>query len=97
MAETENRTGMVLLTVQQGHAFEAAVAAGKFATFEDAVNASRDALGLTQVGDELYSKEALAHLQTGMEQAARGETIPGEVVMAELDAWLKELDDKNQD
>jgi len=92
-----SQAGMVLLTVQQAHAFEAAVAAGKFASFEDAVNASANDLELTKVGSDLYSKAALVRLQTGIEQAERGEVIPSEEVEAWFDEWQAEINKRTDD
>jgi hypothetical protein len=92
--EKESDFTGVLLSVSEGHAFETAVAEGRFATFEAAVNASADELGLTMVGDRLYSRAALSALQQGMEEASRGEFIPQEEVEAFFDEWQRELDER---
>ena len=92
--EQEPGSAKVLLSVSEGHAFETAVAEGKFSTFEDAVNASAKELGLKLVGDSLYSKEASLALQRGMEEAERGEFVSQEEVEAFFADWQREINER---
>jgi len=93
----EPSSAEVLLSVTEGHAFETAVAEGKFATFEDAVNASAKELGLKLVGDTLYSREALSALQRGMEEAERGEFVSQDEIEAFFVDWEREINERTDD
>ena len=76
----------ITLTPEQQKRLEPAVAAGQFASVEEAVRFAVDQLVVDDLGDLSWAKpyldEARAHI-------ARGESHSVEEVFAETDAWLK--------
>ena len=78
----------ITLTPGQQKRLEAAVAAGQFASVEEAVRFAVDHLVLTDAARDDLSW-AKPYLDEARAQIARGETISLEEVFAETDAWLK--------
>ena len=78
----------ITLTPEQQERLEAAVAAGQFASVEEAVRFAVDHLVLADAarGDLSWVKPYLDEARSSI---ARGETISPEDVFAETDAWLK--------
>jgi Arc/MetJ-type ribon-helix-helix transcriptional regulator len=78
----------ITLTPEQQERLEAAVAAGQFASVEEAVRFAVDHLVLTGAArDDLsWVKPYLDEARTSI---ARGESTSPEAVFAETDAWLK--------
>jgi Arc/MetJ-type ribon-helix-helix transcriptional regulator len=82
------RAMTITLTPEQQKRLEAAVAAGQFASVEDAVRVAVDRLMLDEAeyGDLSWVKP---YLDEARAEIARGETVSMEDVFAETDAWLK--------
>lgn len=78
----------ITLTPGQQKRLEAAVAAGQFASVEEAVRFAVDHMVLTGIEREDLSW-AKPYLDEARAQIARGETVSLEEVFAETDAWLK--------
>jgi len=78
----------ITLTPEQQKRLEAAVAAGRFASVEDAVRLAVDHLVLTDtdLDDLAWAKPYLDEARASI---ARGESVPAQEVFAETDAWLK--------
>ncbi len=78
----------ITLTPEQQQRLEAAVAAGQFASVEEAVRWAVDHFVVTDedLGDLSWAKP---YLDEARAQIARGETVSAEEVFAETDAWLK--------
>jgi Arc/MetJ-type ribon-helix-helix transcriptional regulator len=77
----------ITLTPEQQKRLEAAVAAGQFASVEEAVRWAVDQLVTTDdLGDLSWAKP---YLDEARAEIARGETLSPEEVFAETDAWLK--------
>ena len=78
----------ITLTPDQQKRLEAAVAAGQFASVEEAVRWAVDHFVLTdaEFGDLSWAKP---YLDEARESLARGESLSPEEVFAETDAWLK--------
>lgn len=87
----EDGTPEILISISQSIALKKMVAEGRFASFDEAIAKSSDELKLTKRGDDWYSSDAWEQLQRGMDQADRGELIPGEEVMARFEAVLREI------
>jgi len=78
----------ITLTPEQQKRLEAAVAAGQFASVEEAVRFAVDHLVLSDAERDDLSW-AKPYLDEARAQIARGETVPPEEVFAETDVWLK--------
>jgi Arc/MetJ-type ribon-helix-helix transcriptional regulator len=78
----------ITLTPAQQKRLEAAVAAGQFASVEEAVRFAVDHMVLTDTERDDLSW-AKPYLDEARAQIARGETVSPEEVFAETDAWLK--------
>lgn len=78
----------ITLTPEQQQRLEAAVAAGQFASVEEAVRCAVDRLvGFDlEFGDLSWAKPLLDEARASL---ARGEGISPEQLFAETDAWLK--------
>ena len=76
----------ITLTPEQQKRLEAAVAAGQFASVEEAVRFAVDQLAVDDLGDLSWAKP---YLDEARAQIARGESHSVEEVFAETDAWLK--------
>ena len=76
----------ITLTPEQQKRLEAAVAAGQFASVEEAVRFAVDQLVVDELGDLSWAKP---YLDEARAQIARGESHSVEEVFAETDAWLK--------
>jgi Arc/MetJ-type ribon-helix-helix transcriptional regulator len=78
----------ITLTPEQQRRLEAAVAAGQFASVEEAVRWAVDHILVTEedAGDLSWAKP---YLDEAREAIARGESYSPEEVFAETDAWLK--------
>jgi antitoxin ParD1/3/4 len=76
----------ITLTPEQQKRLEAAVAAGQFASVEEAVRFAVDQLVVDDLGDLAWAKP---YLDEARESIARGESHSVEEVFAETDAWLK--------
>lgn len=78
----------ITLTPEQQRRLEAAVAAGQFASVEEAVRWAVDHIVVTdeELGDLSWAKP---YLDEARAEIARGETVSAEEVFAETDAWLK--------
>jgi Arc/MetJ-type ribon-helix-helix transcriptional regulator len=76
----------ITLTAEQQKRLEAAVAAGQFASVEEAVRFAVDQLAVDDLGDLSWAKP---YLDEARAQIARGESHSVEEVFAETDAWLK--------
>jgi antitoxin ParD1/3/4 len=78
----------ITLTPEQQRQLEAAVAAGQFASVEEAVRWAVDHILVKEedVGDLSWAKPYLDEARAAI---ARGESISPEEVFAETDAWLK--------
>lgn len=78
----------ITLTPNQQKRLEAAVAAGRFASVEEAVRFAVDRLALedAEYGDLSWVKP---YLDEARAEIARGETVSMEEAFAETDAWLK--------
>ncbi len=76
----------ITLTPEQQSWLEAAVAAGQFASVEDAVRCAVDRMVIEEYGDLSWAKP---YLDEARAQIARGETVSAAEVFAETDAWLK--------
>jgi Arc/MetJ-type ribon-helix-helix transcriptional regulator len=76
----------ITLTPEQQKRLEAAVAAGQFASVEEAVRFAVDQLVVDELGDLSWAKP---YLDEARAQIARGESLSVEEVFAETDAWLK--------
>ncbi len=76
----------ITLTPEQQKRLEAAVAAGQFASVEEAVRFAVDQLVVDDLGDLSWAKP---YLDEARAQIARGESHSLEEVFAETDAWLK--------
>jgi Arc/MetJ-type ribon-helix-helix transcriptional regulator len=79
----------ITLTPEQQKRLEAAVAAGQFASVEEAVRWAVDQLAVDDLGDLSWAKP---YLDEARAQIARGESHSVEEVFAETDAWLKKRD-----
>jgi antitoxin ParD1/3/4 len=78
----------ITLTPEQQKRLEAAVAAGQFASVEEAVRLAVDNLvGSDADADDLDWVEP--YLDEARAEIARGETVSLEEAFAETDAWLK--------
>jgi Arc/MetJ-type ribon-helix-helix transcriptional regulator len=78
----------ITLTPGQQKRLEAAVAAGQFASVEEAVRFAVDHMVLADIERDDLSW-AKPYLDEARAQIARGETVSLEEVFAETDAWLK--------
>ena len=76
----------ITLTPEQQKWLEAAVAAGEFASIEEAVRCAVDRMVIDEFGDLSWAKPYLDEARASI---ARGETVSPEEVFAETDAWLK--------
>ena len=76
----------ITLTPDQLQKLEARVAAGEFASVEEAVRAAVDCMIIEDLGDLSWAK---SYLDEARAQIARGETVSAAEVFAETDAWLK--------
>jgi len=80
----------ITLTPEQQKRLEAAVAAGQFASVEEAVRFAVDNLmGADADADADDLSWAKPYLDEARAEIARGETLSVEEVFAETDAWLK--------
>jgi Arc/MetJ-type ribon-helix-helix transcriptional regulator len=78
----------ITLTLEQQKRLEAAVAAGQFASVEEAVRLAVDRLVMTDADIEDLDW-VKPYLDEARQSLARGEGIPAKDVFAETDAWLK--------
>ncbi len=78
----------ITLTPEQQKRLEAAVAAGQFASVEEAVRLAVDNLMVADADADDLSW-AKPYLDEARAEIARGETLSVEEVFAETDAWLK--------
>jgi predicted transcriptional regulator len=85
-------SGDILISISQANAFAAMVEQGKFASIDDAIAQSTDELGLTKIGNDKFSAEAIERIREGLRQADRGELISSEEVDRKFDEWFKEID-----
>jgi Arc/MetJ-type ribon-helix-helix transcriptional regulator len=76
----------ITLTPEQQKRLEAAVAAGQFASVEEAVRCAVDRMVADELGDLSWAKPYLDEARASI---ARGESLSPEEVFAETDAWLK--------
>ena len=78
----------ITLTLKQQKRLEAAVAAGQFASVEEAVRYAVDHLVLTDADRDDLSW-AKPYLDEARASLARGESVSPEEVFAATDAWFK--------
>jgi Arc/MetJ-type ribon-helix-helix transcriptional regulator len=78
----------ITLTPKQQQWLESEVAAGRFASVEEAVRLAVAELMLPIDTDDLAW--AKPYVDVARQSAARGETVPAEDVLAEIDARLRE-------
>jgi Arc/MetJ-type ribon-helix-helix transcriptional regulator len=77
----------ITLTPEQQKRLEAAVAAGQFASVEEAVRLAVDQLvPVDDLGDLSWAKP---YLDEARAEIARGDSLSPQEVFAETDAWLK--------
>ena len=79
----------ITLTPAQQQRLEAAVAAGQFASVEEAVRHAVDRLAFDLETDWAWAKPLVDEARA---QVARGETVTADEVFAQTDAWLKKRD-----
>jgi Arc/MetJ-type ribon-helix-helix transcriptional regulator len=79
----------ITLTSEQEKRLEAAVAAGQFASVEEAVRCAVERLLMLGEGDYGDLSWVKPYLDEARAEIARGETLSMEEVFAETDAWLK--------
>ena len=78
----------ITLTPEQQRRLEAAVAAGQFASVEEAVRLAVDSLVGTDADSDDLSW-AKPYLDEARAEIARGESIPAEEVFLETNTWLR--------
>jgi predicted transcriptional regulator len=94
MIDDEEDAPEILISISQLIALDIRVAAGEFASMDEAIAKSSEELQLTKVGEDWYSAETLDRLREGMRQSDAGELVPQERVEAFFAEWERETSER---